>query len=431
MESLRRKDCRYLSEGAVISLTLKPFLHRYATFTLAKVGLVLGRWLILMLALRWLVPSEFGRIAGVLSIIEILRALGDIGAESIIYARLLAADRPLPRIVKKLVRLRVFVSSLLGFFAAILFALFTWHEAWLMFALIPVSAFQNASVAFLQKSRNLMQIFILAVTAIFVATASAAVAWIVKAEGIELCLLLLLPEAIAAIVGMIFTRKYWFLVMHAGKFNTYKFFYRLLPFVGPSAAVALLVMGYTRLDVLLVLPLLGLLAQADYSAGFRLVEPAFLVLSLASVSLLAELGTLNTRHARLAAERIINWLNFPVFAGFFGVACLLGLSVDALAGNLFRLSTQASQVAGVLALAIPIKLLNTFLTTLLQRGGRYDSVLRAAMLNAVVTWSIALAMGSVLGIIGVALGALVGEVMNFWFQRRSVNIMLKRGNDAA
>lgn len=408
-------------------MTLKPFLQRYVSFTLAKVALVVGRWLILILALQWLAPSEFARVAGALSLVEILRAFGDMGAENIIYARLAPAWQPVPRIVKTLVRLRVTVASLLGLVAAAMFGMLAEHGAWVLFFLVPVLAFQNASVAFLQKHRNFKQMLILVLAAAAVAGVSAAAAWLAEPAGLVLCLLLLLPEAVAAAVGVILTRKHWVLVLASGQRSARRSLPRLWPFLGPSAAVGVLVMGYSRLDVLLVLPLFGLLAQAQYSAGFRLVEPVFLLLSLASISLLAELGAVDTRLARSAAGRMMDWMNIPVLFGLLFLACALGWGMEVLATHLLQLPPQAAQVAGFLALAIPVKLLNTFLTTLLQRGGRYDRVLSAALLNAAVTWSMALLLGIVLGVAGVALGALMGEILNFFFQRQVVREMLMKG----
>jgi O-antigen/teichoic acid export membrane protein len=186
------------------------------------------------------------------------------------------------------------------------------------------------------------------------------------------------------------------------------------------------VMCYSRLDILLVSPLLGTLEQADYSAGFRLVEPLFLVLALASMSLLAELGAIDTHNAKQASLNLLKRLDLKLLIKMILLAGLLTLVVLFFAQKGFAMTLHASNVAAVLAFAIPVKLFNTFFTTVLQRAGRYDIVLYAALINAVTTWVVALSLGIVLGVIGVALGALIGEVFNFFYQRQAVNLMLSK-----
>jgi O-antigen/teichoic acid export membrane protein len=404
-------------------MSLLTFLKRYASFTFAKASLLVTRWVILMLALHWLTPNKFAQLAGILSLVEIFRAISDIGAENIIYARLAESSRPISRIVKSLIRMRILVATSLSTVAILLLKFYAINAYWLLFILLPIFAIQNASMAFLQKERNIKQIALLAFSAICVGMFATFYAWLAKSDGTQLCLLLLLPEAITAFISLFMTKKYWALVF--GTYNKFKL-RRLLPYIGPSAAVSLLVMCYSRLDILLVSPLLGTLEQADYSAGFRLVEPLFLVLALASMSLLAELGAIDTHNAKQASLNLLKRLDLKLLIKMILLAGLLTLVVLFFAQKGFAMTLHASNVAAVLAFAIPVKLFNTFFTTVLQRAGRYDIVLYAALINAVTTWVVALSLGIVLGVIGVALGALIGEVFNFFYQRQAVNLMLSK-----
>ena len=407
-------------------MTFKLFLQRYLSFTIVKVGLVIGRWLILMLALGWLAPPEFALMAGAFSIVEILRAFGDIGAENVIYARLAGSERPLPLIVKKLISWRLLTSSALGLLGALVFGILVGHGAWLIFGLVFILAFQNTSIAFLQKNRNQNKIIFLAFVAIIGAIFSVLVAVLYRPNGLMLSLLLILPETFAAVAGIYLTKNYWLLLVFSVPQNLHLGLNRLLPFIAPSVAVSILVMCYTRLDILLVLPLMGLIAQANYSAGFRLVEPIFLLLSLASVSLLAELGSYYTRDLRLFTERVTAFLDFRTLVIFLILGCILGFVSEIIGVKFFKLSAEAAKIAGLLALAIPVKILNGFLTSLLQRGGNYNQVLYAAIWNTVTTWIIALILGTLIGVTGIAIGALIGDIINFLFQYRAVkNRLLK------
>jgi O-antigen/teichoic acid export membrane protein len=411
----------YQLDHSIDIMSLLTFLQRYASFTFAKVSLLATRWIILMLSLHWLTPSKFAQLAGVLSLVEILRAFSDIGAENIIYARLAESGRPISPIVKSLIRARIVIACLLCIVAILLIKLFTINAYWLLFILLPILAFQNASIAFLQKERNLKQIALLAFSAISVGVFATCYARNAKSDGTLLCLLLILPEAITSIISFFMTKKYWILVIST--YNKFRL-HRLWPYIGPSAAVSILVMCYSRLDVLLVSPLLGSLDQADYSAGFRLVEPLFLVLALASMSLLAELGALDTPNAKKASIKLMERLNFELYVSMILIACFLGLVVMVFAQKGFAMSLHASYVAAVLAFAIPVKLANTFFSSILQRAGRYNSVLKASSINAVITWLTATIFGMVLGLIGVAIGALIGEIVNFSLQRKAVKLLL-------
>ena len=87
-------------------MNLKSFFYRYLSFTLAKVGVLVGRSAILILSFHWLTPIEFAGLAASLSFVEITKAFSELGAESIIYSRMSSFDKPISHIVKKLIRAR-------------------------------------------------------------------------------------------------------------------------------------------------------------------------------------------------------------------------------------------------------------------------------------------------------------------------------------
>ena len=76
--------------------------------------LLIGRSAILLLSFQWLTTTEFALIASAFSFAEILRTLTDVGAENIIYSRLSSTNKPIPNIVKSLVKFRVLVSFLVS-----------------------------------------------------------------------------------------------------------------------------------------------------------------------------------------------------------------------------------------------------------------------------------------------------------------------------
>ena len=405
-------------------MKLKDFLYRYSSFTLAKVTLLIGRTAILILSFQWLTIAEFALIAGAFSFVEILRALTDVGTENIIYSRFSSANKPIPNIVKSLVTFRVLVSFLVSaIFSFASYYIFS-SEVWPLFLLPAISSLQSSSISFMQKQRDFRKILILVIIVFSVALLSVCTVFLYEIKGIFLIYLMILPELCAAFTGLVITKNAWYKIM-LYKPCIFHLVSKLMPYLLPSFAVSILVVLYTRLDVILVLPLLGTLSQASYSIGFRLVEPIFLILSLGSLSLLAELGSYSTSNSRFIAERLMQSLNaFRYFLLILG-GVIFAFSFQYISLHFLNLSAPASWVTFFLALAIPIKLSNTFFTTLLQRNGRYNIVLYAAIVAFLCTMIFGLILGNYIGVVGIAVSTLIAESLNFLYQKYQVKKMLR------
>lgn len=385
---------------------------------------MIGRSAILIYSYRWLSTTEFALIAATLSFVEISRAFSDFGAENIIYTRLSSSIKPLSHIVKNLIKLRLVISFFISSAIAAFSYFFISPETWPLFFLPVISSIQNSSVALMQKNRDFKKILSLMISVLCMGTISViSVIWF-EFKGLVLITFMILPELFSAIIGGIITRRNWSQIL-SNVNKSGRLLNRLLPYVIPSMAVSILVVLYSRLDVIMVLPLLGINAQADYSLGLRLVEPVFLLLSLGSLTLLAELGSYNTQNARLLMSTLVNILNVKTYvllciAGFFVAFCLRAFAVEYLEFNVV-----ASWVTFLLVLAIPIKLCNTFLTTLLQRGGLYHVVMKAAICVFLLTMTFGLILGSYFGVPGIVFATLIAELFNFHYQKRMVHYMFK------
>lgn len=405
-------------------MELKAFLYRYTSFTLAKVMLLIGRAAILILSYQWLSSAEFALIAGAVSFVEILRVVTDVGSEQVIYSRLSSINKPTPNIVKSLVTFRVQISFLVSvIFSLISYFIFS-SDIWPLFLLPAINALQASSISFMQKKRDFIKIFILAVLVFLVALLSIFTAFLYEINGIFLIYLIVLPELFAALAGLVITKTVWCeIVIYKPRIR--HLVPKLLPYMLPSLAVSILVILYTRLDVFLVLPLLGKLSQANYSIGFRLVEPVFLILSLGSLSLLAELGSHGTSKSRSIATKLMQSLNAVRYFLLMFCGVILAFIFRYISLHYLNLSESASWVTFFLALAIPIKLCNTFFTTLLQRNGRYNMVLYAAIVAFLCTMIFGFILGSFFGVAGIAVSALIAESSNFLYQKYQVKMMLR------
>lgn len=400
-------------------LAPKQFLLRYFGFTTAKIALLIGKSAILILAYGWLPTADFALVAGTLSVIEIMRPVSDLGAENIIYARLGNAQRALPRVVQKILRLRLQVAaliSLIGIFGLIGFG---YANVAPLFLLPVVVAGQNTNLALLQKVHAYRNIAVLTSTALSISVASVLIAFWSQADNLLLSLLLICPEVSASLVGLYLSRTQWQFLWSNPLKNT-KSIKKLLPYMLPSIGIGVIVMIYSRLDVIYIRPVLGEQAQADFSVALRLVDPLFLILSLASLTLLAELGSNHSAAAKRISQTLIKKMGIKFYGLFFGAFCILAINLYFLSLYVFHFSLVAAHLLVVFVLTIPIKLLNTFYSSLLQRAGRFNLILNAAMITLLCTFTFAIPFGMVYGVMGVAVAAALAELINMLYQKTIV-----------
>jgi O-antigen/teichoic acid export membrane protein len=401
------------------NLPPKQFFSRYFGLTAAKIALLVGKSVILILAYGWLPTADFALLAGILSVIEIVRPVSDLGAENIIYARLGNAQRLLPRVIQKILRLRLQVAGLISLIGIVGLIGFGYVNVAPLFLLPLIVAGQNTNLALLQKVHAYRNITVLTITAFSTSVASILIAYWSQADNLLLCLLLISPEVVAGFVGIYLSRTSWKSLWSSSLKNK-KSIKKLLPYMLPSIGIGVIVMIYSRLDVIYIRPVLGEQAQADFSVAFRLVDPLFLILSLASLTLLAELGSNNSPDAKRISQTLFKKMRAKFYILFFGVFCILAFNLYYLSLYVFYFSSVAANLLIVFILTIPIKLLNTFYSSLLQRAGKFNQIFLAAMITLICTFTFAIPFGMVYGVMGVAVAAALAELINMLYQKKIV-----------
>jgi O-antigen/teichoic acid export membrane protein len=397
----------------------KQLIIRYLSFSAAKVSLLIGKSAILVLAYSWLSMAEFAFVAGIISLIEITRPISDMGAENIVYSRLAAKHRPLPKVIQKILQLRILSSAIVSATGlAILVALDRTSFAPLI-ALPVIISLQNSNLAFLQKSNFQGKIAMLSFSALVLSIASILIAYLSKAQGLALALLLISPELFTCFLGVILTTNQWKTLF------THKTPYRrggrqLTFYILPSVSIGFIVMLYSRLDITYVRPILGLDAQASYSAAFRLIDPILLLLSLASLTLLTELGINNSANARAISISLFNKIGAQFYMIYAAIFLGLSFILQKISVTFLHFSDETAFLLATLALIIPIKLLNTFYSSLLQRAGKFHLILVAALITLTATFTLVFVFGILWGITGVAIAAITAELINMMYQKTMV-----------
>jgi O-antigen/teichoic acid export membrane protein len=397
----------------------KQLIIRYFSFSAAKVSLLIGKSAILVLAYSWLSMAEFAFIAGIISLIEITRPISDMGAENIVYSRLAAKHLPLPKVIQKILQLRILSSAFVSATGlAILIALDRTIFAPLI-ALPVIISLQNSNLAFLQKSNFQGKITMLSFSALVLSIVSILIAYLSKAQGLALALLLISPELFTCLLGAILTTNQWKTLF------THKTPYRrggrqLTFYILPSVSIGFIVMLYSRLDITFVRPMLGLDAQASYSAAFRLIDPILLLLSLASLTLLTELGINNSANARAISISLFKKIGAQFYMIYAAIFLGLAFILQKISVTFLHFSDETALLLATLALIIPIKLLNTFYSSLLQRAGKFHLILVAALITLTATFTLAFVFGVFWSITGVAIAAITAELINMMYQKTMV-----------
>ena len=401
----------------------KQLIIRYIGFSAAKVSLLIGKSVVLVLAYSWLSISEFSFIAGVISLIEITRPISDMGAENIVYSRLAAKHRPLPRVIQKILQLRILSATIISATGLSTLIAFDHANFSPLFLLPIIIALQNSNLAFLQKSDFQEKLALLSFFALSLSGMSILIAFLCKAQGLELTLLLISPELFTCLLGILLTKSQWQTLFALKAFKT-RGGRQLAFYILPSIGIGFVVMIYSRLDITYVRPILGLDAQASYSAAFRLIDPILLLLSLASLTLLTELGVNNSANARAMSIRLLQKMGPQFYIIYIGIFLGLAFILQKISIVFLHFSAETAALLATLALIIPIKLLNTFYSSLLQRAGKFHLILVAALITLIATFTLALAFGMLWNITGVAVAAITAELINMIYQKIMVRKIL-------
>ena len=120
--------------------------------------------------------------------------------------------------------------------------------------------------------------------------------------------------------------------------------------------------------------------------------------------------------------RLLQKMGFQFYIVYTSTFLGLAFVLHKISLVFLHFSADAAALLATLALIVPIKLLNTFYSSLLQRAGKFHLILVAALIALIATFSLAFAFGLLWGITGVAIAAIVAEIVNMVYQK----IMVKK-----
>lgn len=395
----------------------QSFAHRFLSFFVIKFSLNLARWIIIAIAFKKLNLESFSIFAASISIIEILKVLNEFGTENFIYSRL-SEKKPLTISIKNLIAFRVLFAVLITIIFNLLIYKTKYFVVWPLTTIILAFAIQNASFAFLQRDRNLKGIIQVILTTLTVFSVVILYLIYYPLDVTIVCMLIVITDLTTMITCFYLTKKNWG-KLKLNPFKVLKGVRRIFNVFSLSAGISFIVIIYSRLDVLLVRPLLGIEAQALYSFAFRLIEPFPMVLSLFYLSLLTEVSSINKNELSYYYDRILNFLSSYktlltiTVINFF---LILGLIIFA------RYFSQSNidYLLVILGSSISIKFINMILSVYFIRNRFLYDLLKISLINLIFIFISGVILGNYFGVIGIAVAASLGEVINFFLQKNKI-----------
>lgn len=398
---------------------MKNLIKHYLLFSSSKASIIGSRWVILLFAYKTLNIPEFALLALSLSLAETTRAITDFGSDPFTYSRIGAENKTIKISVITAYFIKIYSSLIIApSIAIIFFSLYGRIDLALIVLIIPITNnILSYSIYVCQKFNiyffQITQSIVITITAILCVTL------ILTNSQYSPSTLVILPEIVGSIFGLgIFLFK---------KINPFRIvrkkniIQKTLSSLIKLWMVGVLYIFYTRLDLTIVRPLLGEEQQAIYSMAFRFIEPISFVLAMSAAPLLIQMNRDQNFSLKIKIKlaKIQNSKNI-----FF----LLTLSFSSsfffyLIAKAFGMEHSTIEIITILSFAIPIKFLNIVLTSIISNQKKYSIITKAAFINFFSTYLISIVLYPALGILGVALGALMAEFINAFYQNQKVKYL--------
>lgn len=367
-------------------------------------------------------PDDFGRMALCFAIVEILRVVTDFGTENLFLRNLARADSH-TQCTALLARFGVFRAAALGIGVPLygLAVVAILHGPlrdvdFLPVLLLLTSGATGYAFTYYQSK---MQMGSAARIVLRVTVLTMLVVLAVRPEQIALQLLMLvafelaIATALLASVTADASLAWKDVAEHASLFTMRAVARESMPL----AMVALLVVAYTRLDVLVIGPIAGPIALGLYSYAYRVSEPFRFIGAAADSTLYSYVSA----HLDVPGKGVQISRMFGIVVTYSTVlaiaAVLTGGFLVWLGYSQYR---AAMPTVVVLGGALFVRCINGFLVALLYARAQYTAVLRIALCNALAMAAIIYPSVAAFGILGAAAALLLVEVLNCLLQARLV-----------
>jgi O-antigen/teichoic acid export membrane protein len=378
-----------------------------------------ARLILLFLIARHSPPAEFGLVVFALSVAEIARVLADFGLDTLAI-REYAPDAPPGAHAR-------FAASLLGAKAAfgvmayaitaLWFALTRPPDqaaiGWIVGAMIFTGLLAGFSIDWFQARLRVNRVIVpvVVVNAVLILVAMLLVPRLpdVRARAV------LFPafEAVIAIMLLIAFARERVAPRLVVAFDQVP---QMVRSALPIAATAVLIMLYSRLDVLVLSSRLGVEAVGQYGLAFRFTEPVQMAAAAFGLTVFSRFAAwFRNPPAETLRPAVLRYVGYTLAYGVTAAAALAVLAPPIIARWL-PAYTPAIPVLRLLAAALVFRSMNATLAGILQGAGRFRLIGGFALWNLAFMWICLRLLVPSLGAVGAALALLTVEGVNTLFQ---------------
>lgn len=375
----------------------------------------LTRLLLLLLIARQFGPGEFGRLALVLTVVEVFRVVADLGTDYVTIRRFSQDRVSSPDLMNNVLALKLLTATVaFGVSFPMYWLAFRDGAGLGLLAILGFSFYTslclNAVVSYFQATLSMRGIL------------GASLVSVAVYAGVTL-IGLYFGWPLAALVVAVPVSEFINLLLVLSKFRRESGspvrlgFHRatIAKLVRESAPVAvggIAVVLYSRMDNLLLGLYLGESAVGTYAVAFRLTEPVMLLVSSLSLSLYARLSELGGSGDQLEIRRTLRQaLRGAILVSATSAVVLAAFGTWGL-HRVFPAFIESGAILTVLACAVVFKSVNAQLSAYIASTGGYAIVTRIAIFNLGVNVSLNLWLIPILGGLGAAVSLALTEALN-------------------
>ena len=398
------------------SLAKSPLFGNMVALVGLRATNLAARLVLLFLIARELPPAEFGLIVFALSVAEIAKVLADFGLDTLAI-RTYAPPADHARFAAALAGAKVAFGILTYAGLALWFALARPPEqaviGWIVGLTIFTGLLAGYSIDWFQARLRVGRVLAPVVIANLV-LALAAIVLVPRLTDLraQAALFPLFEGVIALLLWVVFQGER----VTRGWAIAFEQVPELVRAALPIAATAIVIMVYSRLDVLMLSSRLGAEAVGHYGVAFRFTEPVQMAAAAFGLSVFSRFSAWfqhpSSETLRSAAGRYVGY----TLAYGLTAAALLALLAQPLIARFLPDYLPAVPVLRILAAALVFRSLNATLAGILQGAGQFRALGGMALWNLCWMWIWLRLLVPGLGAAGAALAVLIVEGVNSLIQ---------------
>ena len=396
------------------NLYQNPILLNTFSLVVLRITNTVGRLTILFLIARVIAPSEMGLIVFAISVAEMGKVISDFGVDTFAIREYAVrrSDPSLSEVRTDVAATKIF-SSLIVFGFVLIFYIINYPFLQAILGIvIALTIFTgvttNYVINYFQSELRISAIVLPLIIGNSVVTISLAVMILFWSNNLWVAITFPLVEATVSIIAL-----YRFRTEHVAlkkKISINRVF-SLLQKTFPLGVTAIIIMLYTRLDILVLSRYVTSTEVGHYGLAFRLTEPFQLISASFAVTVFSHFSSLFVKNSEQIKKQVIIYLGATLFYGLCTALILVTVAGYGIR-HWLQEYVHSIPILQVLAVALIFRVLNSTLTAVIQASGRFRLITLLSIWNLFIIGTLFLLFVPQFNAIGAAMAILLAEAIN-------------------